>query len=174
MVLMPIITSQIELLGYMENIMRIIIEKSTDELMDRFKEYIDLYVYKSHGVNKIYSNNDKKFIDSWEWSGIKKNGNALITELAMNPEKMDFDPYAFESVSSAGVGIHGSYKYKDWPRDMRESMDVILNKRMASSLFVSVGRPIPYWDKFISDYISGGKIREIIKKNAVGQGLTII
>jgi len=82
---------------------------------------------------------------------------------------MSFDSYAFED-----VGIHGSYKYKDWPHDMRESMDVILNKRMSSSLFVSVYRPIPYWNSFINIYVTGGKIKDIIKKHALAQGLTII
>jgi hypothetical protein len=149
----------------MEQKVRTVLEKSSKEILQLFKEKYMTYVYDQHGENAEYSNpNGKEFENSWEWKTIEKKSNELITEMWSNPALMSHNANAF-----SWVGIHGSSFGS--PDDVREFMPAILDKNMSSSLPVSVYRPTRFWNKFVEDYVRGDGLKKIIDKHCINEGL---
>ena len=152
----------------MEEKAKIALENVTDEVLELFKrDYVDKYVYNSHGVNQTYHNGSGKptgeFREAWEWEDVKKVTNSLVTTMWYNPQNLSFDSESF---------LHGS-KYSS-PTDVRNTLMDILNKSgYSSSLWLSVSRSVAYWDEFISDMFGSSKLDSIIKKHFVKQGFTI-
>jgi hypothetical protein len=147
----------------MEKLVIEALSDATEEILDLFKKsYLKRYVYDSHGKNVSYHDGSGKptyeFLESWEWSQIKKATNSLVTELGYHPEKMSFDMDTF---------LHGS-RYSS-PNDVRENFPAVLEGKQ-SSLWLSVNRPIKFWQQFIADLFSGGKLDQIITKHFVSRG----
>jgi hypothetical protein len=99
-----------------------------------------------------------EFYNSWEWTQIRKLTDSLVTELWYNPANMSFDMDTF---------LHGS-RYSS-PNDIGENLPAILEGKQ-SSLWLSVNRPIKFWQQFIADLFSGGKLDQIITKHFVSRG----
>jgi len=163
------ISNQSQLEKVMEMKVRQLLEKSSVEVMDEFKTYVKRYVYDNHGKNVMYRNDDNKFIDSWDWTDIKKKALELSKEMFLNWQKMDSDPSRFGK-----YGIHGSTVGGMWKPDARPYMDAILDKPISSYAPISVYRRQQYWKMFTKDMFQGGKFKKILDKNAKALGLTIV
>lgn len=152
----------------MEEKAKIALENVTSEVLELFKtQYVDKYVYNSHGANQVYHGGSAKptgqFREAWEWEDIKKVTNTLVTAMWYNPKNLSFDSDTF---------LHGS-KYSS-PTDVRNTlMDILNTSGYSSSLWLSVSRSNAYWDEFITDMFSSSKLSNIIKKHFVKQGFTI-
>lgn len=160
------IRNEAELKTVLEKEIEKAFEGITDEVMSLFKrDYIRKLVYESHGKNAKYYNGTRsptyQFMDSWVWSNIKKQANTLVRELYYNPDNMDFDMPTF---------LHGSRYSK--PNDIRNNLPAILEGKQ-SSLWLSVSRPQKFWEVFISDMFSGGKLENIIIKHFKSLGMMI-
>lgn len=140
-------------------------EKIIDEVLKLFKKnYIIKYIYNGHKQNVIYHAGSGRptyeFLDAWEFTQITKQLNILSATLFYNPKSMSFDQTTF---------LHGS-RYSR-PNDVRNNLMDILNKSgYSSSLWLSVSRSVPYWDKFIVDMFSGGELTKIINKHFKDEG----
>jgi hypothetical protein len=136
------------------------IEDATKEILKEFREnYIRKFVYEGHKSNVRYHNDTKKptyqFLNAWKWTEIKRATNSLVTELFYNPDMLGFDSSTF---------LHGSIYSR--PNDVRETLMDILNKSgRSSSLWLSVSRNTPYWDRFLEDMFNGGKLERILTKH---------
>lgn len=165
---MPAIRNQNDLTKLLESQARLALESATEELLDLFKtEYIQKYVYDGHSPNEMYHGGSGKptgeFMEAWQWTELKKVTNKLITEMWYDPSKLQYDMGTFK---------HGS-KYST-PKDVRKTLMDILNKDgYSSSLWLSVNRPVAYWEQFISDMFASGKLNEIIGKHLILKGFTI-
>ena len=136
---------------------------SKDVLQIFQNEYLEKEVYGSHGENKQYIRTNQ-FFEAWEFSEIKKQLNSLSTELWYNPSNMSFNPDTY---------THGS-KYSS-PPDVRDNLMRILDKAgYSSSLWLSVSRPVAYWQSFIQDMFSGGQLEKIVTKHFRAKGFTRI
>lgn len=148
---------------------RLALEGATEEILERFKkDYLRKYVYDSHGDNEEYHGGSGmatyQFEESWEWTEIKRVTDILVTEMWYNPDDMDFDRDSF---------LHGS-KYSK-PQDVRHNLMDILNKKgFSSDLWLSVYRPVAYWEQFIVDLFDRGELHRIITKHFIKQGFTTI
>lgn len=136
------------------------LELITSEVLERFqRDYIRRYVYESHASNKVYEPT-YEFINAWNWSALKREINRISTELWYDPSKLPtFEPENF---------IHGSY-YGSRPLDVRDNLPAIL-EGMRSSLWISISRPIKFWQQFISFMIEGGGLEKIIEKHFASKG----
>lgn len=156
---------------------RIIIKKTTDEVLERFKGYIQEHVYDGHEPNEIYYNpRGQEFKEAWDWTPIKKEVDMLVTRMWYDWSEMSNIPDFFIKGKNGGisVGIHGS-KVGDWDSDERPYLAEVLNKtEPSSSLWISVGRKKAYWNEFIDDFIKGGELGRIIKKHAISEGFEIL
>jgi hypothetical protein len=151
---MATIRNDATLRAEMEKAAREALEGATKEILEVFKkEYVLKYAYISNP--KKYERT-MEFLNSWEWEDIKKAFKSLSTVMFYNPDLMHtFDPDRF---------IHGS-KYSS-PPDVRDNLMDILNKKgFSSSLWLSVYRDTPYWDKFIQDMFKGGLLDRILTKH---------
>jgi hypothetical protein len=138
-------------------------QDATEEILAIFqRDYVRKFVYGSHGKNVSYHDGSGKptmeFYNSWEWTQIRKLTDSLVTELWYNPANMSFDMDTF---------LHGS-RYSS-PNDIGENLPAILEGKQ-SSLWLSVNRPIKFWQQFIADLFSGGKLDQIITKHFVSRG----
>jgi len=162
------VLNQSQLQKIMEQKIRQLLEKSSEEIMDEFKTYVQRFVYDNHGKNSVYRNDDNKFIDSWDWTDIKKKALELSTEMFLNWEKMDSHTSRFGK-----YGIHGSTVGGMWKPDARPYMDAILDKAISSDAAISVYRRQQYWKMFTKDMFQGGKLKKILDRNAKALGLTV-
>lgn len=163
-----VINNPQQLQSAMERAVRRMLDSASKEILEEFKEeYIQKYVYDSHGKNKVYQNpNGQEFKESWEWTGIQKLSDELVTTMWYNYSKMSTNPGAFGL-----VGIHGS-NVEGWSPDERPYLAETLDKTgYSSSLWVSVKRPVAYWQKFIQDMFNAGKLQKILEKHARANGL---
>ena len=164
---MPTITNDSQLLKAMEDAARNALDGITNEVLGLFQEqYVRKYVYDSHGENAMYHAGTKtatnEFLEAWQFDNIKKTLNTLSTELWYNPGKLHFDMDTF---------LHGSLY--STPPDIRASMPQILEGKQ-SSLWISVNRPVKFFEQFISDMFSGGQLEKIITKHFLNNGFTKI
>lgn len=154
-----------------------IIGDTTREVLAKFKlDYVKKYVYDSHPAPTVYNNpeKDSTFMETWEWTSIKKSAGEISTRMFNNYGKMNLNKDKYPLFKDHSVGIHGSSGFDGWEEDARPYMAEILNKKgFSSNLPISVFRPISYWDKFIEDYLKSGELERIIKKYAKKYGLTI-
>lgn len=155
-----------------------VIEATTKEVLDRFKkEYIQKYVYDAHEPTVYYNpDSEGRFYDAWEWTAIERSATKISSEMFMNPSSMNHEMTVegFTNTENYSIGIHGSRGFGN--TDARESMDIILNETdssKASPLWLTVVRPIGYWDIFISDFVNGGKLKQVVDKYSVMYGLTV-
>ena len=160
---MPTITNDSQLLKAMEDAARNALDGITNEVLGLFQEqYVRKYVYDSHGENAMYHAGTKsatgEFLESWQWSALTKTVNTLATELWYNPGKLHFDMDTF---------LHGS-KYSS-PPDSRASLPYILEGKQ-SSLWISVNRPVKFFEQFISDLFDGGNLEKIVTRHFQAQG----
>lgn len=159
------IRSEQDLNQFLERAIEEALDAASEELLEVFKKkYIQKYVYESHGINEIYHGGSGKptreFSEAWDWTKIKKQLNLLTKELWYNPSKLGFDMETFK---------HGS-PYST-PPDSRASLMDILNKSgYSSSLWLSVNRDVPYWDKFVEDCFSGGLLERTLSKHFLAKG----
>lgn len=135
----------------------------TEDVLQRFrKDYIRRYVYESHSPNKVYKPTFE-FELAWDWTQMIRTVKSISTELWYDSNKVQtFDPKRF---------IHGS-KYSS-PNDVRDNLPSILEGKR-SSLWVSVSRPVKFWQQFISFMIQGGAMNKIVEKHFVAAGFTRI
>jgi len=158
------IRSEADLQTIMERAARNAINSATKEILSLFREeYIMKYVYQSHDPNKRYHADTRKptyeFKNAWDWTGIEKRINMLVTELWYNSSNMDYSEKTMK---------HGS-KYSS-PNDVTGNLADILNKRgLSSSLWLSVNRE-PYWDIFIEKVFSGGELDRILSRHFAANG----
>lgn len=166
---MPNILNEKQLLKIMEEKATKALNNITEEVLELFKtEYIDKYVYNSHGPNKVYHDGSSQptgeFREAWQWADLKKATNSLVTYMWYNPGKLSFDVDSFKHGS-----IYGT------PEDARASLMDILNKQgYSSSLFLSVSRSVAYFDQFIIDLFDNGKLDQIIAKHFKKEGFSKI
>lgn len=134
------------------------LEEIAEEVLDLFKkEYISRYAYISNP--QLYERT-MQFRESWKWTELKKFVKTLSKEMYYDPSGMTFNPEKFQ---------HGS-KYST-PPDVRDNLMDILNKKgYSSSLWLSVYRETPYWDRFIADMFQGGALDKIIDKHFRSKG----
>jgi hypothetical protein len=141
------------------------LEAASEEILEIFKrKYVEKYIYNSHGKNSIYHAGSGKpsyeFRDAWRFTELRKQLNIISTELWYNPGRLEFDMDTFK---------HGSLY--STPPDSRASLMDILNKSgYSSSLWLSVSRSVPYWDKFLEDAFSGGLLNKVITKHFTSRG----
>ncbi len=157
---MPLIKSQQEILSIMKSKTKAAIEGATEEILQIFKEsYLKEFAYVD--TPKQYERT-YEFLNAWEFSEILERTTTLVTQLAYHPEKMStFNPHKFQ---------HGS-KYSK-PNDIREILPAILEGKQ-SSLWISVSRPVKFWDRFISDMVKGGKLDTILSKHFKQNGFFV-
>lgn len=159
--------SEKDILREMERLVRQAVDDITKEVLDLFKrQYVRRYVYDSHGANKKYHAGSRKptyqFEKAWEWTELRKQVNILATEMWFNWETLNYNESTF---------LHGS-KYSS-PNDVRENLMDILNKKgYSSSLWLSVSRDVPYWDKFIEDMFARRQLEKIVEKHFVAKGFS--
>ena len=117
------------------------------------------------GGSRVLSNEERmydrtmEFKNSWEFSDLKKSAMSISRELWFNDSKMTtFDTSKF---------IHGSIY--STPRDVRSNLPSILEGKR-SKLWISVERRVKFWEKFISDMFSGGKLEQILNKHFSKRG----
>jgi hypothetical protein len=159
------IFNDVQLQQILEQKARNVLEKSSKEILKMFKdEYVQKYVYDSHGDNKEYSET-LEFKESWVFTNIEKKANELVTTMFSNPALMSFNPTEYST-----VGTHGSTFGN--PNDVRPYLSEILDKNLSSSLYVSVFRSTRYWNKFLEDHIYGDGLRNIFNKHCLAEGLT--
>ena len=150
---------------------RVIDLVSKDVIRDFIKEFV-LSVYKDDP--KIYKNDGTTFAEAWEWEEIKKTSSSISRKMFYNHEKTKSIPNAFDSIENIpykGFGIHGSEHWKT--SDVRELMPAIMNEDIKSSHPMTVDRPFKFWNKFISDYVKGGRLNSVINKHAKANGLKL-
>ena len=160
---MATIKNESELLSVMEEAAREALEAVTEEVLRLFKSaYIRKYVYGSHGKNIVYYDGSRKptyeFEDAWVWTEIKKQLKSLVTTMWYDPSNMKFHMNTF---------LHGS-KYST-PPDVRDNLPAILEGKQ-SSLWLSVYRPIKFYEKFIEDMFDKGELEKIIIKHFEANG----
>ena len=133
------------------------INDTADEVLDLFlKDYIEKFAYIDNP--KMYDRT-MEFKNSWEFSDLKKSAMSISRELWFNDSKMTtFDTSKF---------IHGSIY--STPRDVRSNLPSILEGKR-SKLWISVERRVKFWEKFISDMFSGGKLEQILNKHFSKRG----
>lgn len=156
----------------MEKIAELVIIDSTKEILEIFKEDYIKGVYKNNP--SVYSNDGVKFFDAWEWENITKMASAISTTMFYNDKKTSSVPNAFDDMDDLpyyGYGIHGSEHWRT--SDVRDLMPAIMNEDAKSSHPITYDRPYKYWDKFISEFVNGGKLKSLVDKNAKKHGLTI-
>jgi uncharacterized phage-associated protein len=132
------------------------LEKIAGRVLEIFKkDFVRKLVYQSHGTNKVYKPT-YEFEKAWQWTPLKKQVMTLSKEMYYNPIGMTLDRDNF---------IHGSNFPKSSPSDARKNLADILNKSgKSSSLWVSVSRPVPYWDVFILAAFQGGMLSKIVNE----------
>jgi uncharacterized phage-associated protein len=163
------IRSEQELIAIMEQKAGEAMEAAADEIHELFqREYVLKHVYDSHGGNMVYhagmGQPTLEFMEAWVWTPLRKEASRLVKEMWYNPSTMSFNIDTF---------LHGS-KYSR-PENVKASLMDILNKKgYSSSLWLSVYRPIAYWDKFISDMFDNGKLERILSKHFLEKGFTKI
>jgi hypothetical protein len=154
----------------MSEIAEKLIKDVSEELIILFKEdYIQKYVYDSHGDNEVYFNpKGQEFKESWEWEEIKRSATQVSRMMFHNPDKMSSIPDYF-----GFVGVHGSM-VDGWDSDERSYLPEVLNKRgYSSKLWVSVSRPAGYWTMFLNHMIVNKKLNFIVAKHAIKYGLKL-
>ena len=147
----------------MEKLATEAVEEATKEILDIFKrEYVLKYVYIDNPREYERTN---EFLNSFEWTTLRKISNVIVTEMFYNPDNLPtFNADKFQ---------HGS-RFST-PEDVRDNLMHILNKKgYSSSLWLSVYRDTPYWDEFIKDMFSGGELDKIITKHFVAKGFSKI
>lgn len=162
------ISNQLQMKKALESAIEKVLEESANDIMAQFKVYIQKYVYENHGKNSVYRNDDNKFIDSWDWTDIKKTAYSMSKEMFLDWEKMESHPSRFGK-----YGIHGSTVGGIWQPDARPYMDAILNKPISSDAPISVYRRQTYWTMFIKDMFQGGELKKILDRNAKRHGLHV-
>lgn len=154
-----------------------IIGDTTKEVLAKFKlDYVKRYIYDSHPPPTVYDNPEKNstFMETWEWTSIKKSAGEISTRMFNNYGKMNLNKDKYPLFKDHSVGIHGSIGFEGWDEDARPYMAEILNKKgFSSNLPISISRPVSYWDEFIKDYLHSGMLDRIIQRHAKRYGLTI-
>jgi hypothetical protein len=137
------------------------LELITQEVIRIFRnDYILKYAYIDNPAEYERTN---EFYDAWDWSEIKRGLKSLATELWYNPEKIQtFDAERF---------IHGSVY--STPNFVGANLPAILEGKQ-SSLWLSVPRPVKFWEKFIEDMLDNGQLEKIISKHFLSKGFTRI
>lgn len=156
----------------MEKIAELVIRRTTEEILNRFVEDYVKGVYKNNP--SVYSNGGTKFFEAWEWEEIKKSATQISSTMFYNDKKTESIPNAFDDMENLpyyGFGIHGSEHWKT--DDVRELMPAIMNEDIKSTHPITYDRPYKYWDKFISDFVNGGKLKSLVNRIAKENGLTI-
>ena len=146
-------------------------------LMD-FQGYVK-GVYKKKPT--VYSNPGTKMFEAWEWDEIKRNATEISRKMVYNPDLLQSKsvvPSFNDNPASrySDFGIHGS-KHWDGTEDVRDIMPDIMNSEPGEAYWsthpMTYQRPYKFWDKFIQDYVNGGKLKNVIDKEARNLGLTI-
>lgn len=150
---------------------RVIDVVSQKILKDFIKDYL-LGIYKKSP--KIYDNNGTKFYEAWRWGRIVKTSTAISRDMFYDDEITSYNPIAFndEEPRWKNFGIHGSLHWED-SEDVRDLMPAIMNEDYKSSHPMTYDRPYKYWDKFISEYVRGGKLKIEIESVAKIEGLSL-
>jgi hypothetical protein len=174
---MPIVYNIGDIQKAMVMVAELVIEDVSKELLDKFKkDYVQKYVYDSHGENSVYENpHGNEFMEAWMWDDLQKSATGVSKKMFYNWTTMGLNAYAFGygNPDAVNTGIHAS-NVDGWDMDERKYLMETLDKSGPSSkLWVSVKRPGGYWQTFINDYISGGKLRNMVAKYAKMRGLEI-
>jgi hypothetical protein len=148
---MNVIKNDVELLKMLEEQLGQALEEAATEILDLFLEkYIDKYAYIKNPQMYIRT---MEFRDSWEFSDLFKTAHGVAKELFYNDANMKtFNPKLFQ---------HGS-KYSS-PNDVRKTLPSILEGKQ-SNLWISVNRNVKFFEKFLDDMISKGKLDKILNK----------
>lgn len=144
-----------------------VLNGASEEILKEFRTYIVEFVYENHKKPTVYKNpNGREFLENWEWTALKKSVLEMSKEMFFNCEKVSNEPDFF-----GFYGIHGSMDKNFDGRDTPQYLPEILNRKMSSSSPISVYRPQQYWNMFIKDMFTGGKLKKIIDKHAKRHGL---
>ncbi len=149
-----------------------VIERVSERILSDFiKDYV-LGIYKPS--KKLYHNSGVKFKDAWDWKPIVKSSYSISKEMFYDYERTNSEPTAFDDDEPrwSGFGIHGSLHWED-TTDVRELMPAIMNEEYKSTHPMTYDRPYQYWDKFIAEYVDGGKLKRIIDEIAMSEGLSL-
>lgn len=160
---MPTIKDEGELKRILEKEAESAIEDASKEVLQILKkDYILKYAYTKSP--KVYRRT-MEFLDSFDWGEIKSSINTLTREMSYRSENLpSYDPEKF---------VHGSFIGN--PNDARENLADILNKTgFSSSLWISVERKRAYWDEFINEMFSGGRLEKILRKHFLNHGFSVV
>lgn len=150
-----------------------VIRQATKEILKEFKEEYIAGVYKKDPV--VYRNDGIGFSDAWEWEDIQKNASSISSKMFYNSKKTQSIPDAFDEMDNLpyrGYGIHGSLHWET--SDVTDIMPEIMNEDgKKSSHPMTFDRPYKYWDKFINEYVNGGKLRSLMNRIAKENGLDL-
>lgn len=137
------------------------LDQTTQEVIKIFRnDYLLKYAYID---NPVEYQRTLEFYNAWKWSEVKKDLLSLTTELYYNADDVKtFDAERF---------IHGS-KYSN-PNFVGDNLPAILEGKQ-SSLWISVYRPIKFWEKFIQDMLDNGGLEKILTKHFSEKGFTRI
>jgi hypothetical protein len=140
-----------ELVQLMEKLATEALEKVVEDVLEIFKR--DYIMGMAYIKNPKEYTRTFEFSEAWDFTPIKSSLLSLVTELWYDPSKMrTFDPDRF---------IHGS-KYSS-PPDVRDNLPAILEGKR-SSLWISVDREKQFWQEFMVEMFSNGKLDSIISK----------
>ena len=165
---MPIVQTTAELQGILDQIIEQVFDEVSDIILKTFKEnYIQKMVYNSHGTNAFYVNDaGQEFKEAWIWTPIKRSATEITRTMFYNWSQMDRNPSEWGT-----IGIHGSL-ISPWDEDERPYLMDTLNKVGRSShLNVSVYRPQAYWNEFINDYVTSGKLKILFDNTFAKYGI---
>jgi hypothetical protein len=155
------ITNQQDLQKLMLTLAEEALDLTTEEVIRLFRNnYLKLYAYIA---NPQMYERTYEFYKAWQWSEVKKDVKSLATELYYNSDDVKtFDAERF---------IHGS-KYSK-PENVSDTLPEILEGKK-SSLWLSVYRPIKFWEKFLEDMLDSGQLEKILYKHFSTKGFTRI
>ncbi len=135
--------------------------ETTEEVLKIFQnDYLLKYAYIDNP--QIYERTNE-FFDSWNWSEVKKTINSISMELWYNPDMIKtFNPEKFQ---------HGSI-YSN-PNFVGDNLPSILEGKQ-SSLWLSVHRPVKFFERFLEDMIDNGQLEKIVTRRFTAKGFSKI
>lgn len=145
----------------METLAEQALEKAADRILTEFqRDYIAKYVYTNSPqmYQRTYD-----FLRAWDWTPIKRELKSISKTMWYNPGKVDTNIDKYQ---------HGSI-YSTPPSVISSLMEILDKKGRSSSLWLSngVNRKEAYWQKFIEDFVEGGRMNKILTEEFKKVGL---
>jgi hypothetical protein len=162
--LMKVIINDAQLNGILEGVARDLLLRVSKEILDDFKrDFIEKQIYDVNPSPTVYKNpsSSAQFRNIWGWSEVEKLADSLFMEMKGDYTKLN---------SIADLYVHSSYS--PFGADTTTYLEKLLNQSGRTSHEWSRDSR-PYWDNFLSEYVSGGKMKRVIDKHAKAFGFVV-